>query len=100
MPFKTVTRAGRVYYVPGALDVPKGQAADVREALVEGDTDHITFARKWEDVPLPVEALPPETPPVETAPTEPPPADPDSDQTAVSVPPLNAIRQTERRKGR
>jgi len=66
MAFKAVSREGRLYYVPGALVVPLEHAADAQSARVEGDISQITFARTWDEVPLPAVPTPP-TPP------EPPP---------------------------
>lgn len=66
MAFKSVTRGGRVYFVPGALPVPVGQRDDVRVARVKGCVAQITYVRDWSTVPLPdppgaaVASVPPE----------------------------------------
>ena len=88
MAFKAVSRAGKLYFVPGALPVPPEQGADARDARVEGDVSAITFARTWAEVPLPV-------PVVVEAPAPAPEAEPAVDASAAAEAP-----RSERRKAR
>lgn len=94
MAFKAVSRGGRLYFVPGALDVPREQGTDAQPARVEGDLAQVTFARSWAEVPLPEPAPVPASPPAPPPAPEPAPV---VDASAEAEAPRSERRKGDRR---